>query len=78
MSEEKKRSKLKFSIKGKTPADTLENLSFLLIVISAGMISLGIGLGSFFRYVILLASFGAFVLLAGIILFIVSEFMRED
>ncbi len=67
-----------FRIKGKTTGETLENLSFILIVISAVMISLGIGLGSFYKYVILLASFGTFLLLIGIIIFVISELLFDS
>lgn len=66
-----------FKVKGKTRKETLENLSFLIIFISALLIAIGIGLGSFFRYVILLASFGAFLVLVGIIIFIIAELMEE-
>ncbi len=66
-----------FKVKGKTKKETLENLSFLTILLSAFLIAVGIGLGSFFRYVILLASLGAFLVLVGIVIFIVAELMEE-
>jgi len=66
-----------FAIKGKTIEETLENISFLIIVFSAILVSIGIALGSFYKGVILLASLGSFTLLIGIIIFVIAEVMRE-
>jgi membrane protein YdbS with pleckstrin-like domain len=66
-----------FEIKGKDKKETLTNLSFLVIIIATLLICVGIGLGSFVKGIIMLASFGAFLLLVGIILFIVAEFSEE-
>jgi len=66
-----------FAIKGKTLEETLENISFLIIVFSAILVSIGIALGSFYKGVILLASLGSFTLLIGIIIFVIAEVMRE-
>lgn len=66
-----------FVIKGKTHEETLENISFLIIILSAIMISLGIALGSFYKGIILMASFGSFILLIGIIIFVIAEIIRE-
>ena len=72
-----KEVKKMFAIKGKTFVETLENISFLIIILSAIMISLGIALGSFYKGVILIASLGSFILLIGIIIFVIAEIIRE-
>lgn len=66
-----------FAIKGKTHEETLENISFLIIILSAILVSLGIALGSFYKGIILMASFGSFILLIGIIIFVIAEIIRE-
>lgn len=65
-----------FRIRGKTREDTLENISFIVIVFAAVLIAFGMGLGTFYKGVILLASFGSFLLLIGIIIFVIAELMR--
>jgi hypothetical protein len=67
-----------FKVRGKTQQETLENISFLMIILSAAMLALGLALGSFFKYVILLAPAGAFTLLVAIVLFIISQFISEE
>ena len=73
--QEKKRFDLK--IKGSNKKETLENVSFLIIVISAFMISAGIGFGSFIQGTVFIAVFGAFLVMVGIIAYIVSQFLGE-
>ncbi len=73
--QEKKR--FDFKIKGSDKKETLENVSFLIIVISAAMISVGIGLGSFIQGTVFIAVFGAFLVMVGIIAYIVSQFLGE-
>ena len=73
-----KEVKKMFAIKGKTFVETLENISFLIIILSALLVSIGIAIGSFYKGLILLASIGSFTLLIGIIIFVVSEIIREE
>ena len=51
----------------------LENISYKSIIVSAVMIFLGLLLGSFVKYTVLLASVGTFILLVGIILYIIAQ-----
>jgi len=66
-----------FKIKGATQRETIENSSFLLMVVSAVMVAIGIGLGSFVKYTVYFAVFGAAILLVGIVLFIISQLMEH-
>ncbi len=66
-----------FRVKGKTREETLENISFVIIIFSAILVSLGIALGSFFKGVILIASIGSFTLLVGIVIFVIAEVLKE-
>jgi len=66
-----------FKIKGATQRETLENTSFLLFVVSAVMVAIGIGLGSFVKYTVYIAVLGAVLLLAAIVLFIISQLMEH-
>ena len=66
-----------FKIKGATQRVTLENTSFLLFVVSAVMVAIGIGLGSFVKYTVYIAVLGAVLLLAAIVLFIISQLMEH-
>lgn len=51
----------------------LAKASYKLTLISAAMIFLGILLGSFIKYTVLLASSGSFLLIVSIIMYIISE-----
>ena len=51
----------------------LEEISYKSVLISAAMIFLGLLLGSFVKYTIHLATIGTFILLVGIILYIISQ-----
>jgi len=54
----------------------LENLGIKSIMLSAAMIFLGLLLGSFVKYTVLLAEVGTFILLVGIILYIISRLVK--
>jgi len=55
-----------------------ERRSYKVIITSAIMISIGLLLGSFIKYTVILASTGAFVLLIGIVLYIYSQLIEKD
>jgi hypothetical protein len=78
---EQKIVKEKFNFKkwltGSNKREYIENISFLIIIISAIMVSTGIGLGSFIGGTVFLAVFGAFFVMIGIIIYIVSQFIGE-
>ena len=50
-----------------------EELSYKTILLSAVMIVIGLLLGSYIKYTVLLASGGTFILLLGIIFYIISQ-----
>jgi len=52
-----------------------EELSYKIIFLSALMIFVGLLLGSFIKYTVLLAMGGSFLLLVGLILYIISRLM---
>jgi len=64
-------------IKGKSKKEHWENISFTIIVFSAILIFMGILLGSFIKYTVFMASFGSFLVIVGIIIYIISEFIGE-
>lgn len=55
---------------------SLENISFYIIVISAAMVSIGIGIGSFIPGTIFIGSLGAFFVMIGIVIYIISQFLE--
>jgi len=55
-----------------------ERRSYKVIITSAIMISIGLLLGSFIKYTVILASTGTFVLLIGIVLYIYSQLIEKD
>lgn len=57
--------------------EVFENVSFYVIVISAIMVAVGIGLGSFIQYTIFIATLGGFFVMVGIVIYITSQFMEE-
>jgi len=64
-------------LKGENSREMVENFSYLLIVIAAVMTVVGLGIGTFIPGLpVLLAIIGAFLALAGIVLYIVAEFFR--
>lgn len=62
--------------KGKNKS--LENISFYIIVISAIMVSVGIGIGSFIPGTIFIGSLGAFFVMIGIVFYIISQFSEGE
>ena len=62
-------------LRGSNQKEFVENISFVVIAISAIMISTGIGLGSFIQGTITFAVFGAFFAMIGIVIYIASQFI---
>jgi len=77
MLEEKKKFNFKDWLRGKNRKERLENISFLLILISVAGIWVGMLLGSFIKYTVFVAAFGALLLLPAIIIYIISQLMEE-
>jgi predicted phage tail protein len=73
----KERVSLINRLKGKNRREFLENISYTIIIISSVLIFIGILTGSFIQGFVLFASFGSFLVLIGIIVFIVSQFIEE-
>jgi hypothetical protein len=73
----KERFNFKKWIKGSNKKEYIENISFLIIVISAIMVSAGIGLGSFIQGTVFTAVFGAFFVMVGIVIYMISQFIGE-
>lgn len=73
----KEKHKRQFKVKlGSNTKESLENLSYVLIVISAVLIVIGIGLGSFIQGTVYSAVFGSFLVIVGIIIYIISQFFE--
>jgi len=68
--------KLNLTNWGKNTKEVLENISFFIIVISAIAVSIGIGIGSFIQGTVLMAVIGSFFVMAGIVIYIVSQFIE--
>lgn len=64
-------------LKGKSRIEFLENLSYTMFVIAAICVAVGILFGSFYKYWIMLASFGAFLILPGIVIYIISQLLEK-
>lgn len=63
--------------KWETGADKVESISFILIIIASIFTVIGISVGTFVPGIpVALAIIGAFLVFVGIILYIISEFMR--
>jgi len=73
----KERFNFKKWVKGSNKREFVENASFVIIVISAVMVSIGIGIGSFIQGTIFIAVFGAFFVMVGIVVYIISQFIGE-
>jgi uncharacterized Tic20 family protein len=76
--EKVKKIKFKEWIKGRNRREFLENFSFIVIVISAVLVCIGISLGSFVKGTVLIGSFGSFTVMVGIVIYIVSQFIGEE
>ena len=64
-------------LKGSNTKEFAENASFLMIFVSAVMVSGGISLGALFTEAIFVAIVGAFFVMVGIIIYIASQFIGE-
>jgi hypothetical protein len=65
-------------IKGNNTREYVENISFVIIVLSGIMVASGILIGSFIQWMILIASFGSFFVMVGIVTYIVSQFIGAN
>ena len=64
-------------LKGDNKREFVENFSYLLIVIAAILTVAGLGIGTIVPGIpVLVAIIGAFLALAGIVLYILSEIIR--
>jgi hypothetical protein len=75
--EKPKKALFKSIFSGETTKERLENWSYLITIISGVLVAIGIGIGSFIQGTVLIASFGAFFFMVGIIIFIASQFMGD-
>jgi high-affinity Fe2+/Pb2+ permease len=55
----------------------LENTSYKIIIASAAMVAFGVLLGSFVSFTVYVGVLGAFLVIIGIVVFIVSQFLEE-
>ncbi len=55
----------------------LESLSYKIFLVSLALILIGILLGSFIKYTVLIGSFGGLLLMVGIMLYIASQVFKE-
>lgn len=74
--ESKKEIKINLTNLGKNNKEVLENISFIIIVISSIMFVIGISLGSFIQGIIFLSVIGSFFVMVGIIFYIISQFIE--
>lgn len=64
-------------MKGENNKQFIERLSYLIIFIAAGLIFVGLLLGSFIKYTVFLAAFGSAFVLIGICIYIISQLIEE-
>ncbi|MFH1229242.1 MAG: hypothetical protein V1678_02340 [Candidatus Aenigmatarchaeota archaeon] len=64
-------------ISGSSRKEYIENVSYLIIVASAVMVSAGVGLGSFISGSVFMAVLGAFFVMIGVVVYIASQFIGE-
>ncbi len=63
--------------KGDSKRELIENLSYILIVLAAVMLVVGLGVGTVYPGLpVLVAIAGSFLALVGIVLYILSELIR--
>jgi FtsH-binding integral membrane protein len=67
---------IKSWLKGRNKPEQYEHVSFLLIFIAVAAVCLGTLLGSFVKYTVYIAAFGALLLLPALILYIASQLME--
>ena len=75
--EEKESFNFRKWVGGTNQKEFLENLSYIVIFISAVMVSIGVGLGSFIEGTILVAVLGALFVFIGIVFYVISQFIGE-
>ncbi|MFH1473876.1 MAG: hypothetical protein ABIE55_03190 [Candidatus Aenigmatarchaeota archaeon] len=63
-------------LEGNNKKEYVENISFAIIVISGVLVAMGIGIGSFVQGTILLGVLGAFFVMVGIVIYIISQFIE--
>jgi predicted phage tail protein len=75
---EKKSEEVKVNLTrlGKNKKEVLENISFIIIVISSILFAVGIGIGSFIQGTIFLSVIGSFFVMVGIVTYIASQFLE--
>ena len=74
--EKKEEVKVNVGRLGKNGKEVLENISFIIILISSVLFTIGISLGNFVQGTIALSVFGSFFIMIGIIFYIVSQFIE--
>jgi hypothetical protein len=72
----KKRFGFRKWLEGSNRKEYVENISFVIIVISGILVALGIGLGSFIQGTIVMGILGSFFVMIGIITYIISQFIE--
>ncbi|HLE07761.1 MAG TPA: hypothetical protein VI933_04010 [archaeon] len=65
-------------VRGKNRQEFLENGSYVLMVVAAVLVSGGLLLGSFVPGIVIVASIGAFILLPGLVIYVISQLMLPD
>ena len=65
-------------VRGKNRQEFLENGSYVLMVAAAVLVSGGLLVGSFIPGVVIIASIGAFILLPGLVIYVISQLMLPD
>lgn len=64
-------------LRGSSRQEYIENLSYVVMFLSAFFIFIGLGLGSFVPFVVYIAVLGSFLLLIGIVLYILSQLIEK-
>lgn len=65
-------------VRGKNSQEFLENGSYVLMVVAAILVSGGLLVGSFVKGVVIVASIGAFILLPGLVIYVISQLMLPE
>jgi hypothetical protein len=63
-------------LKGGNKSEQLEHVSFLLIFAAVAMVWVGFLFGSFVKYTVFMAAFGALLLLPAVVIYIASQLME--
>jgi len=64
-------------LRGNSKQEHWERMGYTIIFSAAAMIFIGLLLGSFVPYIVYIGSFGAFLLLVGISIYIVSQLIEN-